>query len=171
MARGNLPSNTPTVPAESFFAINALYLWAKDVGNDLLALEGVRKRGDTSLISLATLGLSELTAPLKKQRKYRLQGRLFFSANVKIRFVGPSSPTRVMISYERIDTAGDARTLLTAYSAADIVLANAGVLSFDGIVHNGATEGDFGISWAQNSSNVTPSVLYAGSWLQYSLID
>lgn len=171
MARGNLPETTPTVPSDSFFAISLLYLWARDTGKDLAAAEGVTKRADTSLINVTTLGLSELTAKLSRHRKYRLQGRLFLSANAKIRFVGPSAPAVVQLAYEHIDSVGDARVFLGAYSVSDIMLPAASVVSFDGIVHNGSSEGDFGISWAQNLSSITPTVMYAGSWLQHSLID
>lgn len=172
MARGNLPSNTPQVPSDSFFAVNALYLWAKDVNVDLSAVEGRRKTTNGSVVSSTALALdANLTAPLARNRKYRLQGRLFFSTNFKFRFVGPSSPTLIQLTYERIDTAGDSRSFLAAYSGSDIVCVNAGVVAFDSIVHNGVTAGEFGISWAQNTSSVSPSLLYAGSWLQHSFID
>lgn len=172
MARGDLPLQTPTVDPDSFFAVNLLYIWASDLSKDLAYVEGLRKSANTPLASNTVLALDDkLNVLLKANRKYRIQGKLFFSANFKLRFVGPSTPTLVSLAYQKIDTAGNTHVFDTAYSVADIALPNAGQLAFDVLVHNGTTEGFFGISWAQNASNVTPTNLYAGSWLQHSLID
>jgi hypothetical protein len=40
MARGSLPEQTPSVPAELFFAFNDLYLFVKRMSSDLAIIEG-----------------------------------------------------------------------------------------------------------------------------------
>jgi len=40
MARGSLPEQTPSVPAELFFAFNDLYLYVKRLSSDLAVIEG-----------------------------------------------------------------------------------------------------------------------------------
>lgn len=39
MARGNLPDQTPPVPADMFFVINDLYLYLKSLNRDLQIVE------------------------------------------------------------------------------------------------------------------------------------
>jgi len=171
MARSNIPEQTPLVPHETFISMNMLFNAVRGLDADLAAVEGVAARGILQLVSSAVLvDHPVLQFAMKASRRYRFQALLFCSANVKIRYTGPAAPTLVMAAREEIDVTPSV-TFDTAYSAADIPLTTAAILRITGLIHNGVNAGNFKIQWAQNSSNATPSEIYIGSVLQYSLID
>jgi hypothetical protein len=172
MARGNLPAQTPIVPRDVFVAFDLVYRFILGASTDLDALEGLLRDTTTSVASSTVLAAdTKLQFPILPLQKIRFQAELFFSANCKFRHVGPAGASLVMIDRYQRDTAGLTTALDVAFSAADIAVANAAYVRLSGIIHNGATAGTVSFQWAQNASNVTPSSLYAGSLLRYSLID
>ena len=172
MARGNLPAQTPTVPPDVFPAMDLLYRFLLQFDDDVRKLEGLSRTTNYSIASSTVLADDTiLRFDMKAQRKYRIDCLLAVSANSKMRHTGPAAPSVFLLKRRLVDTAGNSTTLDTAYSAADVALANAGLLWLRGIIHNGANAGTFKIQFAQNASNVTPSLLYAGSVLRYSLVD
>ncbi len=101
------------------------------------------------------------------------QAGLYFAGgtpgNFKLQWITPSTPatggvlqvTTTPVGYG-VTTGYNADIVVTGFAgAADIV-----VQLFYGWFVNGATPGEFGLSWAQNGSNVTASVLTLGCWLE-----
>lgn len=172
MARGNLAAQTPQVPATVFPALDLVYRFLLNFDSDVRLLEGLSRNSNYSIASSAVLADDAiLRFDMKAQRKYRIDAMLAFSANSKLRHTGPAGASVFLLERRLVDTVGNSTALDTAYSAADIVLANAGLLWLRGIIHNGANAGTFKLQFAQNAANVTPSLLYAGSVLRYSLVD
>lgn len=172
MARGNLPAQTPLVPQDTFVAMDEVYRYAKELGKDVGQLEGIVKRVVVTKASNITLAADPvLQIPLRAHQKISLQCVLYSTANVKYRTVGPAGAALLAVKRSLLDSGGATVALDTAYSGTDVVVLNASILELTGIIHNGATAGIFSLSWAQNSSNATPSQFYIGSWLQYALID
>lgn len=172
MARGSLAAQTPLVPKDTFVSFDLMYRFLKELDADVKRVEGQRLTATSSKTSNTTLA-SEIpfVFPLKASQKVRIHGKLYTTGNIKLRHLGPASPVLVHIARTITIAASASAVLDSAYSAADIVPGAASVLEFDGLVYNGPTAGNFEIHWAQNASNATPSSLYAGSWMQYSLVD
>lgn len=137
---------------------------------DLRVVEGKQRVTDASKASDTALGAdSVLTFVLAPNRRYRISAKLFVTDNFKLRHAGPAAPTLVQIARQFIGTAANTHNYDVVYSAGDINLSQ-GLLILDGIIHNGANSGFFTLQWAQTASNPTPAKLYAGSWLQCSLL-
>lgn len=142
----------------------------------------VKKTGDQSVTNNATLfDDAALRFAMLANTKYAIRGRIYFdtgaTGDFKWRHVGPSSPALVRIRRQNIlpgTTAWANIAVDTAYSAADIALAgtgtNGGYIEFEGIIQNGAAAGEFKFQWAQNTANGTPTVVRAGSHLEYAVI-
>ena len=142
----------------------------------------VKKTADQSKSSTTTLATdSELSFALAANTKYAVRGRIFFNTGAtgdfKWRHAGPASPTLVRIKRHAIvpvATAFSGIAVDTAFSAADITItgtsAGEGYIEFEGIVQNGANAGTFDFRWAQNTSDVTATIVRAGSYLEWMAV-
>jgi hypothetical protein len=142
----------------------------------------VKKTSDQSKTSNTTLANdTELTFALAANTKYAVRGRIIFetgaTGDFKWRHSGPASPTLVRIVRKAIVPAAAALSgvaIDSAFSAADITIigtsAGAGYIEFDGIVQNGANAGTFAFQWAQNTTDVTATIVRAGSYLQWTTL-
>lgn len=172
MARGSLPAQTPTVPPDVFIPLDLLYRHVQQMDSSLRRLEGLVKVVDTPFVSNAVLTADNIfQAALPAQRTLRIDALLICSGNLKLRHTGPAAPNLVMLRREYLDAGASTVALDTAFSAVDIVAANPAIIRLQGLVKVGITPGFFGISWAQNASNATPSRIYPGSVLRCTLVD
>ena len=169
MARGNLPSLTPQVPADSFVAVDMIYRHLQALDRDLRYVEGLRVLTAPAIVSNIVLASNNaLTFPMLPFQKVLIKALLITTANYKFRHSGPAAPALVMLERSLSNTAGNTIVRDTAYSAADITTVTAAVVRLEGVIHNGATAGYFQLLEAQNASNVTPAGLQIGSYLSYS---
>lgn len=171
MARGNLPAQTPVVNRDSFVAFDLLYRYVNEMDRDVRFATGgpiLAFRGKASDTTLAID--SAFSAQLLPSQRVRVRIELATTGNVKLRHVGPAGASLIMLERKIVDSSGSSSILDSAYSAADITLATPSLVTIQGIIHNGATAGPFGISWAQATSSVTPAGLQTGSSFSYSLI-
>lgn len=138
----------------------------------------VLKATDEQRTSTDTLAAdSALKFAMAASTKYVFRARLFYSSSAtpdfKWRHAGPASPTFLAIERRQIvpaATADSAIALDTDYSAADIVAAagdGSGWIEVAGVIHNGATAGDFSLQWAQNTSDAAATTVRAGSYIEY----
>jgi hypothetical protein len=133
----------------------------------------------TTNTTLAADGVLKFT--MAASQKYAVRGRIYFTTGAtgdfKARHTGPASPTLVMIQRRAVAAGASADSSLAvdaAYSSADITAlggAGSGVIEFDGIIYNGTNAGDFAWQWAQNTSDGTATVVKAGSYLEWRLIE
>lgn len=112
--------------------------------------------------------------------KYRFVLQVFYysgaTPDFKYQFTGPASPT--VIGYRRETTAHGASTvtnsLLSAYISTDasITVGTSGIgqIRLWGILHNGANAGTVAFAWAQNTSDASNTTVYAGSFIEYSIV-
>jgi hypothetical protein len=172
MARGSLPAQTPEVPAEMFVPMDLLYRHVSAMDRSLRNIEGsllVSNVGQAS--STVLLPQLQFTLALRPKDRYRLTGQLIVSDNFKFRHSGPAAPDLVRIARKKVGSVSVTESLDTTYSAADhVVSGEVAVIMLDGIIHNGNNSGLFEITWAQQISSVTPTILYAGSHIAYSPI-
>jgi len=138
----------------------------------------VVKATDETIQSDTTLDAdAALVFPMLANTKYAVRGFVLFdtgaTGDFKWRHAGPAAPTLVRIHRRGIIGAGTAdATILVdlAYSAADVALAGAagaGMVMFEGIIHNGANAGNFQFQWAQNASEAVDTTVRAGSYLEW----
>lgn len=142
----------------------------------------VKKAADQSKTSNAALANdADLVVPMLASAKYAVRGMIFFdtgaTGDFKWRHVGPASPALVRIFRQWIvpGTALFAGLAVdTAFSAADLAVAGTGttggVVQVEGVVHNGANAGSFAFAWAQNTSDVVATIVRAGSYLDWMLL-
>lgn len=169
MARGDLPAQTPQVPKDLFLSFDLIYQFLQNFSKDVSYLEGQTSHVNTNKISTTVLGADGiLTFPLSAFESIRFDVEMYVTGNFKYRLTGPAAPGLILFSREKLDAGAITTNFDSAYSGADIVVANPSVVRLAGIIQNGATAGDVAISWAQNASNVTPTTIYAGSVLRYS---
>jgi hypothetical protein len=123
----------------------------------------------------------ELFFAMAAETKYAIRGVIFFDTaatpDFKFAFAGPASPDLVRIFRRHVDPnalTAEVTASEIAYTSSTSVAAGTGttggVLTFDAIVHNGATEDDFAFQWAQNTSNASATTVRAGSYLEYRAI-
>lgn len=173
MARGNLPTQTPQVPEDVFLPLDMIYQYVKQLNVDVGTLEGSMLKQDAVYVSTTSLvGVRALSFPMRGLARFKVKGMVFVTSNIKLRHAGPVGPDRIMLRWDKLELPASASNGLdAAYSSSDIALAGGGFYGFEGLVYNGAVPGYFEIQAAQNASNVTPSRVLSGSWIQYSPID
>lgn len=142
----------------------------------------VNKVSDESRTSNATLADdSALIFPMAANSKYTFRGTIFFdtgaSGDFKWRHSGPASPTLVRLVRQWIIPGGTAFAGIAvdqAYSSADLALTgtgtNGGVVWIEGIIQNGVNAGNFAFRWAQNTSDAVSTIVRAGSYLEWALV-
>ena len=154
-------------------------------GNDVTAANAAvaqlpvraNKLADTTIASDATLTSdADLQAPIAAHALVLIRAKTYFTtsaaADFKYRITGPASPTRVRIKRQAVapgDTALSEVAVDTAYSGSDISVpggAGSGVIEIEAVIANGATAGNFGISWAQNTSDASDTTVEAGSYIE-----
>ena len=121
---------------------------------------------------------AHLSFTLAANEKYYFSGVVFFdtvaAADFKFRFLGPVSPALVRISRWIIvpGTGAFAGVAVeTGYSTSDLPVTGSGsiggCMEFEGTIHNGPNSGDFNFAWAQNTTNASPTTVYAGSCIRW----
>jgi hypothetical protein len=171
MARAKIPAQTPIVPRDIFLPLDFIYQYLRAADGELDALAGNRLNQSASKVTDAVLAEDlTLRVQVREQNKVSLQFLLFCTGNTKLRLLGPAGADLVNFSVIVQDSTGFTSYFLTAYSGVDIVIPLDSWLQISGLVHNGTTVGYVGLHWAQNASNIVPSVIHAGSILRYSLI-
>jgi hypothetical protein len=135
-----------------------------------------QKSSDETITADATLNVdADLQVPLPANTTRIITGKLFYTttaaADFKFRHTGPAGAVRVRV--KRLSMAPGDTTAVgltdTAYSAADIVVAGgagSGVIELTAAIENGATSGNFGISWSQNTSDAGNTTLEKESYLE-----
>lgn len=170
MARGKLPFHVYDVPPDVFNQFNDLYRVLGEVNRDLELVEGKTLKSDQSRASTVILAADPvLTFFAEPGKKYKFRLRFSTNGNLKYRLLGPAAPT--LIRFTR--TAWEASiggVQETAFMTVDGGLTGNGTAQLEGILHTGATGGPVVLNWAQTASNVAPTILYAGSSIQYSPI-
>lgn len=115
---------------------------------------------------------SFLSISLPANTKHMIEGVIFYdtaaAADFKFGFTGPASPTLVRISRRLLapgDVAFSGITTASAYEASVSITgaAGAGIIFFNGIIHNGVNAGNLVFLWAQNTSNAAATTVLAGS--------
>lgn len=141
----------------------------------------VFKTADESKASNSTFGDDPfLTFPVAANTKYAFRGKLFFNSasatpGFKSQITGPASPTKVRIKRDGIIAGGTAYSAVqvdSAFSTSMIFSAGGGdgIVEFNGFLQNGANAGNVTVQWAQNSANSNPTILYAGSYIESSIV-
>lgn len=139
----------------------------------------IKKSANQSVTNSASLVTdSELTFPMLANTKYAVRGMIFWdttaTGDFKYTIQGPANPTGVRLSM-LTGAAGAVpalATVTTAYpSSAGVSLAGTGtngMHSFDMVIHNGNTAGDFLFRFAQNTATAAQSAtVIAGSYIEY----
>lgn len=173
MARGRIPKQVPIVPQDTFIAFDFLYQWAAESERVTDLLLGLTRKSNDAKINDDVLAEDQsFLIYLRPFQKIRFRMELVATGNCKFRTYGPTGPELVSIAYDLWDGhGGTSQEYKDAYSISDIVTTHQTHLHFIGVIHNGATAGNFGLRWAQNSASATPSIIYAGSNFQYSSVD
>jgi hypothetical protein len=159
-----------TINATGYY-VNGVGLWKQ-----------VLKTADetkTSNTTLASDGALKFT--MAASTKYAVRGRIYFvtgaTGDFKARHTGPASPSLVLIQRRAVAAGASADSSIAvdaAYSSADITAlggAGSGWIEFDGIIYNGTNAGDFAWQWAQNTTDATATVVKAGSYLEWRVIE
>jgi hypothetical protein len=142
---------------------------------------------DNSVISNATLANDgQLQFTMAANTKYRIRASISLlngsGGGAQIGFVGPASPS--VVSYNCISNVGGTSSVIssffinpyystTAYPASPLAWSGSGTsfwLTYDIYVSNGPSSGTFAFQFAQNTSSATASVLRAGSYLDYAIV-
>jgi hypothetical protein len=142
---------------------------------------------DNSVTSNATLtNDSQLQFTMAANTKYRIRASISIlngsGGGFQINFVGPSSPS--VVSYSLISNVGGTSSVTSSffnnpsystigYPASPFGNSGSGTnfwLTYDIYVFNGSSSGTFAFQFAQNTSNATASVLRAGSYLDYAIV-
>ncbi len=129
--------------------------------------------------SLTTITVDDasLVIPVLANKSYIIRMRVFFTSGTtpdfKFELVGPASPTRISIFAQSLPP--NSTTLSTsmteAYAGATANIActtgHDGWIAYEIGLDNGANAGNVSFQWAQNTSDATPAVVYAGSFAEY----
>jgi hypothetical protein len=141
----------------------------------------VRKAADTSKTSDTTLAVdSDMSMTLALQTNYALTGMLIFDANqvadIKVQFNVPTNATIQWVGLGPASSHTSAvgiSSVTTQQCTAGFVQAWGGAAAgtpvavpITGIVKSTDTFGSLTLSWAQNTSDATPTILKNGSWLK-----
>ena len=136
----------------------------------------VRKTLTESRASTTTVANdAELVLPLAAYQRVSFSFLIYFegatAAQFKFRLDGPSSPTlfRNRVMYVIPGATANTNAFQTAYANTNIssfTAATGGVLQMFGVLHNGANPGLMAFQWAQNTSDLGATIVYAGSVLQ-----
>jgi len=121
-----------------------------------------------------------LTFAVAANTKYRFVVQVWYysdpAPDFKYQFTGPDSPT--VIGYRRetnahgSSTSANSAVYLYITSDASITVSTTGIgqVRLWGILHNGANAGTVAFRWAQNTSSANPTTVYAGSFIEYSVV-
>jgi len=137
------------------------------------------KPNSTERTSTTTLAADpDLFVPLAANTKYTFEARLFYFANsspdIKFTLYGPTLADTFRLHYAHwgiVPASGSFGNIgmKVGYDTAGIapIISNTGegFFTFSGRIWTDTTAGNFGISWAQNSSNAIGTFMQAGSWL------
>jgi hypothetical protein len=142
---------------------------------------------DNSVTSNATLtNDSQLQFTMAANTKYRIRASISLfngsGGGAQIGFVGPASPS--VVSYNCISNVGGTSSVTssffvtpfystTGYPGSPLAWSGSGTsfwLTYDIYVSNGSSSGTFAFQFAQNTSSGTASVLRAGSYLDYAIV-
>lgn len=124
---------------------------------------------------------SMLLVPMLANTRYSIRGTIIgttlLTPDFKYRHNGPAAPIQVHVERTHRVGGGPSFATLTgddAYSAADIPMISAADGSFgiwlDVMVNNGANAGNFAFQWAQNTSDPGNTTVWAGSYLEYRIV-
>lgn len=163
------------VPKKQTFTAIWNWLLGKGLPTRVTKTAAQTKTSDTTLAADSVLKFA-----MAANTKYAIEGVIFWDTGVtedfKFDFNGPASPSLVRIAHYGIPPTATVIVNIGVDTAYNVVTfmngagANGGAMWFSGIVHNGATAGDFEFRWAQNTSGATATTLLAGSHLQYRVI-
>lgn len=138
----------------------------------------VSKAADETRNSTTTLTVDDtLSFTMAANTKYRVRmmvvGYCAATPDFKWRHAGPASPTLVVLRRRAMyGTSSETNIGIdTAYSAADLLISGetSFVIELFGVIHNGATPGDFEFRWAQNTSDAGNTTVRAGSFLEHEV--
>lgn len=100
------------------------------------------------------------------------------NAEFQYAWTGPASPVQVKLIRGHIRgiaiSGGWALNAVTMGAAVPVTWTTGADdvhFTLDGVFHNGANTGNFAFQWAQNVSATGPTVIYAGSYLEYKRVD
>jgi hypothetical protein len=142
----------------------------------------VMKTADESATTDTTLSDdSQLTFAMLANTKYSFRAVMHIyqwsAGDFKYRHNWPASPTLLSIHRRAVVpawTAFSSQAIDTSYSASDITVLgtsdNPSIVLMEWIIHNGANAWNFTISWAQNSSSGTATVVRAWSYIEYTAL-
>lgn len=109
-------------------------------------------------------------------QKYVFSANIFVRAigtsDFKYRFTGPAGAALVRINrHFEYDSSDDKPDFMTAYDIVDVTQNQEHfAIIASGIIHNGATAGNFAFRWAQGSSDPSATTVYAGSSMDYAQV-
>jgi len=120
----------------------------------------------------------ELTLPVAASTVYMFESLLIYDAGGGLISLGLSTPAGATTQFtpEGLDTAVTTTTTgaqRRAIGGAGIGSGGAGVLTAAdprAVITVSGTAGNVALNWAQNTSNVTPTILKAGSWIRLTPI-
>lgn len=136
---------------------------------------------DTTITASTVLAADpDLHFPIAANALVTVKGKIFFTTTAagdfKWRHTGPAAPTRVRVKRQTVapgDTAETGILVDNAFSASDITVlggAGQGIIEIDCLIKNGSNAGNFGISWAQNTSDAGNTIVEAGSYLEAAVL-
>ena len=183
------PSGVTAVGAWNNSALNAVRFVYQDASNisavivsDASTVSGqwttIVKPANTARANTTILAADphlNLALPANSKVNIRLRFQVLINANpdFKYRINGPASPTLIRGFARVIQSSGTAPAarILNAYDAADQVLTATSLFTaqveIDIYIENGSTAGDFGLLWAQNTTDATLTTMQRGSTLEY----
>lgn len=119
---------------------------------------------------------AELSLVVRANRQYLFRGAVWFDTaltpDFKFQFNGPASPAviRTLGWYQVPGTSVIVGFNDVAYAQSNTLLGTSttgGFIAFQGLLVNGANEGEFGLQWAQNTSNASATTVLSGSYMEY----
>lgn len=173
---GRLPGSTGDV--QEIAAVLPLQLTAS--GLEISGWTLVLKKTDQAKASDTVVAAdSTLKFPMAANTRYAFRMKAWFTTTATADFnfghSGPASPTLVHIQHTGIAGGATVFSLIgisTAYTAS-LGLAGAGIpgmAELNGMILNGANAGDFEFLWAQRGSDVNPTTVLAGSYIEYMAV-
>lgn len=135
------------------------------------------KRSDTTRTGTATLTSdADLQFDMKASSRYIFRAIVWFdtsaAADFKYQFAGPSA-SLVRIQHSYVVPSGTAYTVATDTALSTVAspvsgATTGGLLQAYGNVRNSTTAGLLALQWAQNTSDVSNTLVLAGSYIEWT---
>lgn len=138
----------------------------------------VTLNADETTASDTVLSASSLSFAVEANKKYHFRMKVYYNtptaADFKFDVIGPASPTVARLAIRTLAPGASAygNILLHTALGTDITITETsgtgGFIEVDGLLHNGVNAGTIDFRWAQNTSDLGTSTIYAGSYLEHT---